>query len=86
MIVCVCKAVNDRAIRRAVAEGHDTFDELQFELGVGTQCGKCVESVCEVLFDASVETRVQHPAPVIVHPVFPLRFVERPSARTAAPA
>ncbi len=86
MIVCVCKAVNDRAIRRAVAEGHDTFDELQFELGVGSQCGKCVESVCEVLFDARVETRPQHAATVTAHPVFPLRFVERPSARPLAPA
>ncbi len=52
MIVCVCKAVNDRAIRRAVAEGHDTFDALQFELGIGTCCGKCVASACEVLCEA----------------------------------
>lgn len=86
MIVCVCKAVNDRAIRRAVAEGHDTFDDLQFELGVGSQCGKCVESVCEVLFDARLEASPQHAAPVTVPPVFPLRFVERPSPRHTAPA
>ena len=86
MIVCVCKAVNDRAIRRAVAEGHDTFDELQFELGVGSQCGKCVESVCEVLFDACLETRPHHASPVAAHPVYPLRFVERSSARITAPA
>ena len=55
MIVCVCKAVNDRAIRRAVAEGHDTLDALQFELGVGTCCGKCVPTACEVLCAARVE-------------------------------
>lgn len=52
MIVCVCKAVNDRAIRRAVAEGHDSFDALQFELGIGMCCGKCVAAACEVLCDA----------------------------------
>jgi bacterioferritin-associated ferredoxin len=56
MIVCVCKAVNERAIRRAVAEGHDTFDALQFELGIGTCCGKCVASACEVLSDARAES------------------------------
>ena len=91
MIVCVCKAVNDRAIRRAVAEGHDTFDAVQFELGVGSQCGKCVESVCEVLFDARVEGFRPHACPSVAsigpapaaHPG-PLRFVERPSTRETA--
>jgi len=55
MIVCVCKAVNDRAIRRAVAEGHDNFDALQFELGIGTCCGKCVAAACEVLCEARAD-------------------------------
>ena len=86
MIVCVCKAVNDRTIRRVIAEGHDTFDELQFELGVGTQCGKCVASVCEVLFDALVDTRPTHAAPVPARTVFPLRHVEAPDARPLMPA
>jgi len=57
MIVCVCKAVNDRTIRRAVAEGHDTFDALQFELGIGTCCGKCVPMACEVLCEARLAER-----------------------------
>lgn len=52
MIVCICKAVNDRAIRRAVAEGHDSLDAIQFELGVGIKCGKCVAAACEVLCEA----------------------------------
>ena len=46
--------MNDRAIRRAVAEGHDSFDALQFELGVGINCGKCVAAACEVLCEARV--------------------------------
>ncbi len=76
MIICVCKAVNDRAIRRAVAEGHDTFDALQFELGVGTCCGKCVAAACEVL----CETRADHAVhatqtPVRVVPRMPHREV-----------
>jgi bacterioferritin-associated ferredoxin len=49
MIVCVCKSISDRKIRAAIAEGHGTFDELQFELGVATCCGKCEESVRDVM-------------------------------------
>ena len=52
MIVCICKAVNERAIRRAVADGIETFDELQFELGVGTCCGKCAATAREILCTA----------------------------------
>lgn len=54
MIVCVCKSVSDRKIRAAIAEGADTFDELQFELGVATCCGKCDASVREVMAECGV--------------------------------
>src|ERR1700744_1601000 len=40
MIVCVCRRVSDREIARHARAGM-TFDEVQFELGVGTQCGQC---------------------------------------------
>ncbi|TAM04562.1 MAG: (2Fe-2S)-binding protein [Paraburkholderia sp.] len=49
MIVCVCKSVSDRKIRASIAEGMDSFDDLQFELGVATCCGKCEETVREVM-------------------------------------
>jgi bacterioferritin-associated ferredoxin len=49
MIVCVCKSVSDRKIRAAIDEGVDSFDELQFELGVATCCGKCEESVRDLM-------------------------------------
>ena len=52
MIVCICNAINDREIRRAVRDGHDNFDALQFELGIGLNCGKCVGAACEVLCEA----------------------------------
>jgi bacterioferritin-associated ferredoxin len=41
MIVCICRRVSDRDIARVAAEGCASFDELQFELGVATACGKC---------------------------------------------
>ena len=40
MIVCVCHRVSDHHIARA-ARGGMAFDDIQLELGVATQCGKC---------------------------------------------
>ncbi|WP_250512770.1 (2Fe-2S)-binding protein [Caballeronia sp. INDeC2] len=54
MIVCVCKSVSDRKIRAAIAEGLDSFDELQFELGVALCCGKCEPSVRDVMAESGV--------------------------------
>jgi bacterioferritin-associated ferredoxin len=41
MIVCVCHQVSDRDIQRQVDGGCDSFEALQFELGVSTGCGIC---------------------------------------------
>lgn len=40
MIICVCRRVSDREIARH-ARGGMSFDDIQFELGVATQCGQC---------------------------------------------
>lgn len=40
MIVCVCRRVSDREITRHARAGM-SFDDIQFELGVATQCGQC---------------------------------------------
>jgi bacterioferritin-associated ferredoxin len=40
MIVCVCHRISDREIARHARAGMD-FDDIQFELGVATQCGQC---------------------------------------------
>lgn len=40
MIVCVCLQISDRAISREVHAGGD-FSDVQLELGVSTQCGRC---------------------------------------------
>lgn len=53
MIVCVCKAVSDRHIRRSVAAGEVvSLRDLTRELGLGTCCGKCVPAAREVLGEA----------------------------------
>ncbi|MBU43512.1 MAG: hypothetical protein CMN76_09855 [Spirochaetaceae bacterium] len=41
MFVCICKAVNDKSIRRAVDEGARCIEDLEQDLGVGSSCGRC---------------------------------------------
>ena len=52
MIVCVCRRVSDRDIRRAAAEGVSSFDEMQDELGVATGCGACLDCARETWAEA----------------------------------
>ena len=40
MIVCICRRISDSQIARHARAGMG-FDDIQFELGVATQCGKC---------------------------------------------
>ena len=42
MIICVCKAVSDKHIRAAVADGITSMRELTRELRIGTCCGRCL--------------------------------------------
>lgn len=41
MFVCICKAVNDKSIRRAVDNGARCVEDLEQDLGVGSSCGRC---------------------------------------------
>jgi bacterioferritin-associated ferredoxin len=50
MIICICNRVSDRDISRMARSGA-TFDELQLELGVATQCG-CCEGCARQLHDS----------------------------------
>ena len=48
MIVCVCRRVSDREIARHARAGM-SFDEIQLELGVATQCGQCENCARDVV-------------------------------------
>jgi bacterioferritin-associated ferredoxin len=52
MIVCVCRRVSDRDIARHARAGM-SFDEIQFELGVATQCGNCESCARDVVAQCS---------------------------------
>jgi len=52
MIVCVCRRVSDREIARHARAGMG-FDDIQFELGVATQCGQCEDCARDVIAQCS---------------------------------
>ncbi len=41
MYICLCKEVTDHHIKDAVEQGVKSFEDLQQQLGVATQCGEC---------------------------------------------
>jgi bacterioferritin-associated ferredoxin len=52
MIVCVCHRVSDREIARHARAGL-SFDDIQLELGVATQCGRCEDCARDVVAQCS---------------------------------
>ncbi len=64
MIVCVCKRISERKIRELTHEGVCSLEELQARTGLGTQCGQCLQSACEVLLESTVQPAQ---APVRLH-------------------
>lgn len=49
MYVCICKAVTDSEICRAVAGGAVTIEDLQACLPLGSGCGKCLDEASTLL-------------------------------------
>ncbi|MES2423626.1 MAG: (2Fe-2S)-binding protein [Pseudomonadota bacterium] len=57
MIVCICRRISDRDIARHARAGMG-FDEIQFELGVGLQCGSCEGCARDVVDQCNVSQPV----------------------------
>jgi bacterioferritin-associated ferredoxin len=49
VIVCHCKGVSDRAIRKAVRAGACTHRDVARACQAGSRCGGCVNAVSEIL-------------------------------------
>lgn len=59
MIICVCRRISDRDIGRHARAGMG-FDEIQFELGVATQCGRCEGCARDVIAQCSASSPTAH--------------------------
>lgn len=55
MFVCICQAVSDQDIRRAVARGARTFEDVQACTGCTTSCG-CCEQEARACVEANLES------------------------------
>jgi bacterioferritin-associated ferredoxin len=63
MYVCICLAVTDGQVRRAIDGGACTRKQLVECLGVGRVCGKCNDEVKALLMGASCGTGACGSAP-----------------------
>lgn len=52
MIVCHCRALNDRAIRSVIEQGVLDLDRLAETCGAGARCGGCQPLLVELLQQA----------------------------------
>ena len=57
MYVCVCNAVTDSDIRKAVDEGVRNIKQLRRTTGCSSICGSCRDEAIEVLQHALAEKR-----------------------------
>lgn len=51
MYICVCNAVTESSIRKAVREGARNLFDLVARTGCSTQCGRCSDLATEFLQD-----------------------------------
>ena len=62
MYICICNAVTERQVRECAQQGTRSVDELTYQLGVASGCGRCRECAAELLREACGLAEVQ-PAP-----------------------
>lgn len=49
MKICICKNVSDRQIRETLDQGARTLRDVYRELGVGSECGKCICTTRQII-------------------------------------
>lgn len=55
MYVCICNSVTDKAIKRAVKRGCNSYDKVCHKLKVASCCGRCEGHAREVVSEAITE-------------------------------
>ncbi len=49
MYVCICNAITDDEVDRAIETGHHTSDAVYRACGVTPQCGTCKEHIDDII-------------------------------------
>lgn len=55
MWICLCKGVSDRQIRQAIRAGARTVEEIGRITAAGTDCGKCLVAIRQLLGEAGID-------------------------------
>ena len=55
MLVCHCRGISDRQIRRAIRDGATSVREVARETGAGMRCGGCRSNVKSVVAEAMAD-------------------------------
>ena len=58
MIVCICRAINEKKINASIDGGARTAKQVYHSLGVKPKCGKCRPEIQEMI-DNALQERVQ---------------------------
>ena len=59
MIVCICRNISDREIAKSAKAGL-SFDDIQFETGLSSQCGSCENCARDVIEQYGAIGQVAH--------------------------
>jgi bacterioferritin-associated ferredoxin len=59
MIVCICHHISDREISKHANAGM-SFDDIQFETGLSTQCGKCEGCARDVVAQCGAKGKIAY--------------------------
>jgi bacterioferritin-associated ferredoxin len=53
MYVCICARVRECELRDAIRSGARTEEKVGDACGAGTNCGSCLDRICDVIDDES---------------------------------
>jgi len=60
MYVCICKGITEKQIQEAVtSRNSNNPKEILKALGVGSDCGTCVEEAVKSLLDSNARTPIE---------------------------
>jgi len=69
MYVCVCKALTEKDVHSAVAEGCNSVKELKRRLGLGSECGRCASCAKGMLRSSETLNNTKHDGVSTISPL-----------------
>lgn len=49
MYICLCRCITEKQIRHAIEQGCHSLRQLNMQLGIAKQCGKCGQHAKDIL-------------------------------------